>query len=204
MQAGLHEEVIIAASITSLPSDAAGRIVLTGSHGGLFTGRVAAAHRLGGVVFHDAGSGLDEAGTEGVRFLAGLGIPAAAVGHESARIGDPMDMLGRGVISTVNGPAEAFGIRPGDAVEVALTVLLSRPRTAVADIAPPSESRFTIPGAGRPGRSCSPTQRRSSTRAMRAPSWSLDRTEGSSAATLGSQSGGLLRSGLQRRRGWGR
>lgn len=143
-------DVLVVPSITSLPAGAAGRIVLTGSHGGLFTGRLAAVHGLGGVVFHDAGGGLDDAGTAGVRYLGELGMPAAAVGHESARVGDPRDMLDRGVITTANGPAVAAGVRAGDPVESALVALLAHPGPALSAVAVPREDRFTIPGMAVP------------------------------------------------------
>lgn len=151
MAAVEHEDVIVVPSITSLGDDVAGRVVLTGSHGGLFTGRLAAARRLGGVVFHDAGGGLADAGTEGVRFLGARGVPAVAVGHDSARVGDPIDMRERGVITAVNAAAAACGIRPGDDVATALSQLIAHRGAEAPEAALPSESRFTVPGtAGRP------------------------------------------------------
>lgn len=141
--------VVVAPSITKLPSDVAGRIVLTGSHGGLYTGRLAAARKLGGVVFHDAGGGLAAAGTAGLAFLAEIGVPAVAVGHLSARIGDPEDMLRRGVVSTVNEPAAARGLSVGDGVAHALAVLHRSPGQSGASVAMPTEDRFVInAGAG--------------------------------------------------------
>ena len=65
------------------------------------------------MVLHDAGVGREDAGIAGLGLLAGLGIPAATVDHASARIGDGAALFEHGVISYVNGPAEALGCRPG-------------------------------------------------------------------------------------------
>jgi hypothetical protein len=40
-------------------------------------------------------------------------MPAATVGHQSARIGDGADMLARGIITYANALAQALGCRPG-------------------------------------------------------------------------------------------
>lgn len=87
MPAEIPESVVVAPSITMLPSDVAGRIVLTGSHGGLYTGRLAAARKVAGVVFHDAGGGLGAAGTGGWHSCirsASQRLRSATSRHESA------------------------------------------------------------------------------------------------------------------------
>jgi uncharacterized protein YunC (DUF1805 family) len=105
--------VLIADSITRVGTEAAGAVVVNGSHGGIYAAYVAAKLRAAAAVFNDAGVGRDEAGIAGVDYLAGLGIPAAAVGHDTARIGDGSDMIARGVITRANSPAVALGCRPG-------------------------------------------------------------------------------------------
>ena len=54
--------IIEAPTITSLPPEAAGAVVVSGSHGGHYPGYLAAKARLRAVIFNDAGVGRDGAG----------------------------------------------------------------------------------------------------------------------------------------------
>jgi len=105
--------VLIADSITRVGAEAAGAMVVNASHGGVYAAFVAAKLHVAGAIFNDAGVGRDRAGIVGLDYLAGLGIPAAAVGHDTARIGDGADMMERGTITHANAPAAALGCRPG-------------------------------------------------------------------------------------------
>jgi hypothetical protein len=119
--------IIAAPTVTSLPPDCAGSVLVTGSHGGVYPGRLAARAGLRAAIFHDAGIGLQEAGIGALGLLEALGIPAAAVSHLSARVGDTEDMLARGVISRTNAPAQQAGIEPGMGCEQAASLLLASP-----------------------------------------------------------------------------
>lgn len=105
--------VLSADSITRVGTEAAGAVVVNGSHGGVYAAYVAAKLRVAAAVFNDAGVGRDQAGIAGLDYLAGLGIPAAAVGHETARIGDGFDTMARGIITHANAPAAALGCHRG-------------------------------------------------------------------------------------------
>ena len=105
--------VLIADSITRVGTNAAGAVVINGSHGGIYAAYLAAKLRVAAVVFNDTGVGRDEAGIAGLDYLTGLGIPAAAVGHDTARIGDGSDMMARGIITHANSPADALGCHSG-------------------------------------------------------------------------------------------
>lgn len=105
--------VLIADSITRVGTDAAGAVVVNGSHGGIYAAYVAAKLGVAAAVFNDAGVGRDEAGVAGLNYLMSLGIAAAAVGHGTARIGDGEDMMARGRITRANARAMALGCRPG-------------------------------------------------------------------------------------------
>ena len=105
--------VLIADSITRVGTEAVGAVVVNGSHGGIYAAYVAAKLRVVAAVFNDAGVGRDQAGIAGLDYLAGLGIPAAAVGHDTARIGDGSDMMARGIVTHANAPAAALGCNPG-------------------------------------------------------------------------------------------
>jgi len=104
--------VLVADSITRVGAEAAGAVVVNGSHGGVYAAYVAAKLRVAAAVFNDAGVGYDQAGIAGLDYLAGLSVPAAVVRHDTARIGDGSDMMARGIISHANAPSIVLGCRP--------------------------------------------------------------------------------------------
>ena len=116
--------IIEAPTITSLPAEAYGAVVVSGSHGGRYPGYLAAKAKVRAVVFSDAGVGRGGAGLASLADLERLGIAAAAVSHTSARIGDPADMMRRGVVSHANAPAQAVGVEKGMACSEAAQRLL--------------------------------------------------------------------------------
>jgi hypothetical protein len=111
--AKLLPPVLTVDSITRIGAEAAGAVVVNGSHGGIYAAYLAAKLRVAAAVFNDAGVGRDEAGIAGLRYLSNLGIPAAAVGYDTARIGDGSDMIARGFITHVNPQAAGLGCRSG-------------------------------------------------------------------------------------------
>jgi hypothetical protein len=115
--------VLVADSITRVGTDAGAAVVVNASHGGVYAAYVAAKLRVAAAVFNDAGVGRDQAGIAGLDYLARLGIPAAAVGHDTARIGDGSHMMARGIITHANAPAMALGCRPGMACRDAAATL---------------------------------------------------------------------------------
>ena len=100
------------------------------------------------VIFNDAGVGRESAGIASLADLDRHGIAAAAVSHASARIGDPADMLARGVVSHANGTARALGVVPGTACREAAERLLAAPLVEAAP-EPFGETRslLDLPGA---------------------------------------------------------
>lgn len=107
--------VVCIDSASLVRAEDAGRIVLTGSHGGLLGGDPAAALKVDALaaVFNDAGIGIDQAGTTRLPALDRRGIAAATVAAASARIGDGRSTHGDGVLSRVNATAAARGARGG-------------------------------------------------------------------------------------------
>jgi hypothetical protein len=106
--------IAIADSITRIAeAEAKGAVVVNASHGGIYAAYLAAKLGAAAAIFNDAGIGRDRAGISGLAYLQDLGMPAATVGHDTARIGDGADMMARGVISHANPLAEALGCRPG-------------------------------------------------------------------------------------------
>ena len=120
---GLPLAALLFASITEAVGVGAGRIVVSGSHGGVSSGRYAlqAAPRL--AVFNDAGLGKDGAGIAALAMLQAEGIAACTVAHTSARIGEARSTLDDGVISFVNPAAEAMGLHAGARLREALAAL---------------------------------------------------------------------------------
>ena len=116
--------VLLLDSITKIAAEDAGAIVVTGSHGGASAGEFSLAVPLKLVVFNDAGVGKDRAGIVALEMLQRKGVAAAAVSHDSARIGDAADMWANGVVSHVNALAAALGLKRGDPVRASLGRLI--------------------------------------------------------------------------------
>src|SRR5947207_5156346 len=126
--------IVTADSITRTGDEAAGAVVVNASHGGVYAAYLAAKLGVAAAVFNDAGVGRDNAGIGGLDYLQELDIPAATVGHDTARIGDGADMLARGVITHANALAKALGVRAGMSCRDAAAVLQ---RAAPATREPP-------------------------------------------------------------------
>ena len=77
-----------------------------------------------GVIGHDAGVGRDDAGVSGLALADRLGVPAAAVGARSARIGDGECVYVEGVVSHANHCAAALGVTPGQKAADAAEAML--------------------------------------------------------------------------------
>jgi hypothetical protein len=136
---------IISDSVTTFGADARGRVALAASHGGIYAAYLAAKAGLRAVILSDAGVGRERAGIGGLPYLDALGMPAAAVGHRSARIGDGADCLARGVITHVNARAAALGIAVGMPAREALDRLdAAEAPSALREPTPLQETRHTI------------------------------------------------------------
>src|SRR6185312_11245754 len=105
--------IVVADSITRVGPEAAGAVVVNASHGGIYAAYLAAKLHAAAAIFNDAGVGLDAAGISGLAYLEQFGIPAATIGHATARIGDGADMMARGIITHANAPAAALNVTAG-------------------------------------------------------------------------------------------
>ncbi len=143
-------EPLQADSVTKLDG-ATGRVVVTGSHGGVFAACLAFRSGARAAVFNDAGVGLDHAGIGGLGWLARLGMAAAAVDHRSAPIGNADAMVGQGVISHANTLAEALGLRPGMPCTEAVRLLEGavQPTGTCPDIREARQEEVPVPGGRR-------------------------------------------------------
>lgn len=113
-------------SVTRVTAEHAGHVVVTGSHGGASVVPYARAVPALLYVFNDAGIGKDCAGIAALDLLQADGIGACAVAHTSARIGEAQDAWSHGVISAVNAPAAALGLRVGERLNAAAGLLAAR------------------------------------------------------------------------------
>ena len=139
---------IIIDSVTHLELAHRGAVVHAASHGGLYAAAYAAAKGVTAIILNDAGIGREQAGIAGLDLLASLGVPAAAVSHTSARIGDGQHGAAHGILSIVNAPAAALGLVPGMACRTALDRLAAAP---LAPSPPPpksDEARNEVVSAG--------------------------------------------------------
>lgn len=114
--------VVAMDSISLIAPADAGAIVVSGSHGGASSGAFAAMHPPALVLFNDAGVGKNSAGIAALRTLAAAGIAAAAVAHDSARIGDALDAWQNGVVTHSNDRAAKAGVAPGLPVKRAVAL----------------------------------------------------------------------------------
>jgi hypothetical protein len=143
--------LVLADTITKLPPEAEGAVIVSGSHGGRYPGQLAAKAGARAVVLNDAGVGREQAGIGSLALLEPFGIAVATVSHASCRIGDTADMLERGVISHANAPARATGVLPGMPCREAAERLRSAPHHR-ASLSPGAEARTEAeapPGAVR-------------------------------------------------------
>ncbi|MGJ3264848.1 MAG: hypothetical protein ACFE0R_16595 [Salinarimonas sp.] len=147
----MSPEPLLADTITRLPEEAAGAVVVSGSHGGVYAAYVARREGVRAVILNDAAVGRDEAGIGGLAWLDAAGMAAATVAAASADIGDAADMLARGIVSHANARATALGVVPGLACRAAAERLAAAPLPD-GPFAPLDETRRveTPPGARRP------------------------------------------------------
>jgi hypothetical protein len=143
------KDVIVVDSVTQLGADARGKVAVCGSHGGRYAAWVAARAGVRAVVLNDAGIGKHSAGIAGVLWLAGLGIPAVAIDHRSARIADGNDMMQSGLVTTVNDVAARHGCLPGHTCRQVVKCLLgTEADEAEAEVPEIGESRTRIGNTG--------------------------------------------------------
>lgn len=141
---------VAAPTVTKLPSETCGAVLLTGSHGGRYAGRLALLAGVRAAVFHDAGIGRDEAGIGALALFDDLGVPACAIGHDTARVGDATDMLARGRVSRANAAAAALGVASGMPCAAALARLEAAvPRAYDVLHADEARTMLDLPGATR-------------------------------------------------------
>ena len=139
----MTNKLMLLDSITDANAESAGRLVVSGSHGGAYPAAVASQWDIRAVLFNDAGIGLEDAGVAGVLKLANVGMAAAAMDCHTCRIGSATDAIERGRISVVNAVAKTLGIAEGMNVTEALDRLTDAP-VPTGKLPPIHEARSNI------------------------------------------------------------
>jgi len=142
------DDLLVIDSVTKLDERSHGRVVVSGSHGGLYPAWLAAHAGARAAILHDAGVGRHSAGVAGVLWLAGRGIAACAVDYRSARIGDAADVLENGIVSTVNEAAAVRGCLPGHTARQAAQCLVAHADASAHEIPGIGETRRAIRNTG--------------------------------------------------------
>ena len=104
-------------------------VFVVASHAGAVMGDYAAPIGPRGLIANDAGGGMNASGIAGLARLDEIGVAAATVSTQSARIGDPTSTYEDGTISHANDTARAAGIRVGPGAREAARLMLERDTT---------------------------------------------------------------------------
>lgn len=135
-------------SITDMGPEMAGKVIVAASHGAVYAAALAASRGARAVILNDAGGGRDGAGRSGLDWSETIGMAAATVDFDSARIGDGADMMANGTISAANAVARGLECVPGLTCSVAASKLAAarQPETAIPPEAEVREVRETDHG----------------------------------------------------------
>jgi hypothetical protein len=139
---------LVVDSATRLGPDAAGAVVVCGSHGGVYPAWLAAQAGVRAIVLNDAGIGRHRAGIAGIHWLDALQIPACAVDHRSARIGDGADTMASGIVTMANDAAARHGCLPGHTCRQAVDCLVRHAAAPRHDVPDLGEARARIANTG--------------------------------------------------------
>ena len=128
-EAGGHAVVCTDSIAFALPEDEGRNVLCTGGH----TGRSAVPYlrsaKPRGFICSDGGGGREQSGIVGLVIVEQDGLAGAAVDVKTARMGDGLSTYYDGVISAINQPAFARGVRLGmTAREAAVRLLDSEPQ----------------------------------------------------------------------------
>lgn len=135
------QRILVSDTITILEPEDDGSIVVCGSHGGVSSAQFVMGRAFKAVFYNDAGIGKADAGVAGLMVLERLGLPALAVSHESAEIGDGDDAWRHGVVSRANMPAMSCGIKLGSSVYATAAKLAQLPVVKTTTATTPSLTR---------------------------------------------------------------
>ena len=111
-----RRRIVLIDSASLIKPEDKDQIIVTGSHGGLLGGNDFMALQVDAYagIFHDAGIGIEDAGTTRLPALDRRGIAGITIDGNTARIGDARSVLEDGIISRVNEVARSRGALSGE------------------------------------------------------------------------------------------
>ena len=90
--------VLLSDSVTKLPPEADGAVVVGGSHGAVYAAHLTARAGVRAAIHDDGGIGLDEAGVSGLPYAEKLGMAMLALATRAA-VRRAQDQYARGIVS---------------------------------------------------------------------------------------------------------
>lgn len=111
-----RRRIVLIDSASLIKPEDKDQIIVTGSHGGLLDDFMALQVDAYAGIFHDAGIGIEVAGTTRLPALDRRGIAGITVDGKTARIGDARSVLEDGIISRANEVARSRGAVPGESL----------------------------------------------------------------------------------------
>lgn len=109
-------DIVTASSSATAPDTTRGRVLVSGSYGGIYNAWHALRRGALAVILNDAGVGKNGAGVSGLAWMDALGVAGAVADCWSCHIGDGEHMLAHGRISRANRSARQLGCRAGQSV----------------------------------------------------------------------------------------
>lgn len=122
VEVGRQGRIYAVWSFSRVKGEHSNDVFCVASHGGKVMAEYALRVRPRGVIANDAGRGLDDSGTDGLKLL---NMPAACVSADSARIGDALSTYRDGIVSAVNPTAAAVGVQIGMSARDAARLMLA-------------------------------------------------------------------------------
>ena len=89
----IDDKIVVANSVTKIGSECMNRVIIGGSHGGIYATYLAVREKVRGVILNDAGFAKNNSGVAGGDYCQELGIPYAAIDTLSCCIGMQKVML---------------------------------------------------------------------------------------------------------------
>ena len=108
--------IVTASSSATAPAETGGKVLVSGSYGGIYNAWHALRRGARAVILNDAGVGRNGAGISGLAWLDALGVAGATADCWTCHIGDGEHMLAHGCVSHVNDHAAALGVAVGQSV----------------------------------------------------------------------------------------
>ena len=109
----IDDKIVVANSVTKIGPECVNRVIIGGSHGGIYATYLAVREKVRGVILNDAGFAKNNSGVAGGDYCQELGIPYAAIDTLSCCIGNAESHVNDGIVSFINLEAKNLGVTIG-------------------------------------------------------------------------------------------